>query len=135
MHKTPTDEDISNVLKEFTVDFLLKGYNSLVQTLLNQIMTNQCLEIDISHFFWLVAYFLKFAIQIELDMEHICSILSYDIISYMTSQGVLLCEQFELSIKFNRNDLKPCLRRLQLVRILHLKSYLLTNKCCVFKCV
>lgn len=35
VHHTPTDEDISNVLKEFTVDFLLKAYSSLVQDLHN----------------------------------------------------------------------------------------------------
>ena len=50
-HNTPTDDDISNVLKEFTVDFLLKGYNSLVRTLHTQILTNIQLEIDTSHFF------------------------------------------------------------------------------------
>lgn len=31
IHHTPTDEDISKILKEFTVDFLLKGYGYLVQ--------------------------------------------------------------------------------------------------------
>ncbi|KAG6454028.1 hypothetical protein O3G_MSEX008488 [Manduca sexta] len=114
-HKTPTDDDISNVLKEFTVDFLLKGYNSLVQTLHSQILTNMQLEIDTSHFFWLVTYFLKFATQIELDLEHICSVLSFDILSYLTAEGVNLCEQFELAIKLDGNDLKPCMRRLHLV--------------------
>ncbi|CAB3249938.1 unnamed protein product [Arctia plantaginis] len=114
-YKTPTDEDISNVLKEFTVDFLLKGYNSLVKTLHNQILTNLQLEIDTSHFFWLVTYFLKFATQIELDIEHVCSVLSFDIISYLTAEGVNLCEQFELAIKLDGNDLKPNIRRLHLV--------------------
>lgn len=33
VHHTPTDEDISNILKEFTVDFLLKGYGHLMQEL------------------------------------------------------------------------------------------------------
>ncbi|XP_050361503.1 protein timeless [Nymphalis io] len=114
-HSTPTDEDISNVLKEFTVDFLLKGYNSLVRTLHTQILTNMQLEIDTSHFFWLVTYFLKFATQIELDLEHVCSVLSFDIISYLTAEGVNLAEQFELSIKLDGNDLKPKIRRLHLV--------------------
>ncbi|KOB76647.1 Timeless, partial [Operophtera brumata] len=100
-HKTPTDDDISNVLKEFTVDFLLKGYNSLVQTLYNEILTNPLLEIDTSHFFWLVTYFLKFATQIELDLEHVDSVLSFEIVSYLTSEGVNLCEQFELAIKLD----------------------------------
>ncbi|CAH2104707.1 unnamed protein product [Euphydryas editha] len=114
-HNTPTDDDISNVLKEFTVDFLLKGYNTLVRTLHTQILTNIHLEIDTSHFFWLVTYFLKFATQIELDLEHVCSVLSFDIISYLTAEGVNLCEQFELAIKLDGNDLKPIIRRLHLV--------------------
>lgn len=37
---TPTDEDISNLLKEFTVDFLLKGYNYLVEELHQQLLSN-----------------------------------------------------------------------------------------------
>ncbi|XP_028171667.1 protein timeless [Ostrinia furnacalis] len=115
LHKTPTDDDISNILKEFTVDFLLKGYNSLVQTLHTQILTNLQLEIDTSHFFWLVTYFLKFATQIELDLEHVCSVLSFDIVTYLTAEGVNLCEQFELAIKLDGNDLKPSIRRLHLV--------------------
>ncbi|XP_052747292.1 protein timeless [Bicyclus anynana] len=114
-HSTPTNDDISNVLKEFTVDFLLKGYNSLVRTLHSQILTNVQLEIDTSHFFWLVTYFLKFATQIELDLEHVCWVLSYEIISYLTAEGVNLCEQFELAIKLDGNDLKPSIRRLHLV--------------------
>ncbi|XP_028040904.1 protein timeless isoform X2 [Bombyx mandarina] len=114
-HKTPTDDDISNILKEFTVDFLLKGYNVLVQTLHSQILTNLQLEIDTSHFFWLVTYFLKFATQIELDLEHLCSVLSFDIVSYLTAEGVNLCEQFELAVKLDGNGLKPCMRRLHLV--------------------
>nr|QNI60324.1 timeless [Grapholita molesta] len=114
-HQTPTDDDISNVLKEFTVDFLLKGYNSLVQTLHSQILTNVLLEIDTSHFFWLVTYFLKFATQIELDLEQISAVLSFDIVSYLTAEGVNLCEQFELAVKLDGNDLKPSSRRLHLV--------------------
>ncbi|XP_063529184.1 protein timeless-like isoform X2 [Cydia strobilella] len=114
-HQTPTDDDISNVLKEFTVDFLLKGYNSLVQTLHSQILTNVLLEIDTSHFFWLVTYFLKFATQIELDLKHISGVISFDIVSYLTAEGVNLCEQFELAVKLDRNNLKPSSRRLHLV--------------------
>lgn len=40
MHHSPTDEDISNVLKEFTVDFLLKGYGILVKQLHAQLLDN-----------------------------------------------------------------------------------------------
>lgn len=36
----PTNYDISNLLKEFTVDFLLKGYNYLVEELHKQLLTS-----------------------------------------------------------------------------------------------
>ncbi|KAI8427774.1 hypothetical protein MSG28_002193 [Choristoneura fumiferana] len=114
-HKTPSDDDIANVIKEFTVDFLLKGYNSLIRTLHSQILTNIKLEIDTSHFFWLLTYFLKLAAQIELDLELISSALSFEMVSYLTAEGVNLCEQFELALKLDGNDLKPSIRRLHLV--------------------
>ncbi|XP_045535378.1 protein timeless isoform X2 [Papilio machaon] len=114
-HNSLTDDDISNVLKDFTINFLLKGYNSLVKTLHKEILTNAQLEIDTSHFFWLVTYFLKFATQIELDLDHVCSVLSFEIISYLTAEGVNLCEQFEIARKLDGNDLKPNVRRLHLV--------------------
>ncbi|XP_030384634.1 protein timeless isoform X2 [Scaptodrosophila lebanonensis] len=111
----PTNEDISNLLKEFTVDFLLKGYNYLVEELHMQLLTYAKIPIDTSHFFWLVTYFLKFAVQLELDIEHINTILTYDVISYLTYEGVSLCEQLELNARQEGSDLKPYLRRMHLV--------------------
>lgn len=40
IHHVPTDDDISNILKEFTVDFLLKGYGFLVQELHAQLLSD-----------------------------------------------------------------------------------------------
>uniref|UniRef100_A0A6B2E730 Putative dna topoisomerase i-interacting protein n=1 Tax=Phlebotomus kandelakii TaxID=1109342 RepID=A0A6B2E730_9DIPT len=115
LYHTPTDEDISNILKEFTVDFLLKGYGCLVQELHAQLLTDLQVQIDTSHFFWLVTYFLRFAAQLELDLEHINSVLSFEIVSYLTYEGVSLCEQLDLATKQQSPDLKPCLRRMHLV--------------------
>lgn len=115
IHHMPTDDDISNILKEFTVDFLLKGYGFLVQDLHEKLVSNLQLPIDTSHFFWLVTYFLKFAAQLELELEHISSVLSYDIVSYLTFEGVNLCEQLELMSRQKGIDLKPYLRRIHLV--------------------
>lgn len=115
IHHLPTDDDISNILKEFTVDFLLKGYGYLVQDLHAQLLTDITLSIDTSHFFWLVTYFLKFAAQLELDLEHISTVLCFDIISYLTCEGVSLCEQLELISRQQGGDLKPYLRRIHLV--------------------
>jgi len=80
LHHTPSDEDISNLLKEFTVDFLLKGYGSLVQELHHQLLSSKDnVHIDTSHFFWLITYFLKFAAQLELELDHIRSVYFQDI--------------------------------------------------------
>lgn len=115
IHHSPTDEDISNILKEFTVDFLLKGYGMLVQELHSKLLNDIQLSIDTSHFFWLVTYFLKFAAQLELDLEHINSVLNHDVISYLTFEGVSLCEQIELTSHQQGADVKPYLRRIHLV--------------------
>lgn len=116
LHHSPSDDDISNILKEFTVDFLLKGYGCLVQELYTQRLTDQSFEIDTSHIFWLVTYFLKFATQLELEFEHIEPVLSFNVIAYLTYEGVSLCEQLELSYLQPRSDFKPNLRRMHLVR-------------------
>lgn len=39
LHHAPTDDDISNILKEFTIDFLLKGYGYLVQELHSKLLS------------------------------------------------------------------------------------------------
>lgn len=50
LHHAPTDDDISNILKEFTVDFLLKGYGYLVQELHAKLLS----ELDLVR--WLKFY-------------------------------------------------------------------------------
>lgn len=115
IHHLPTDEDIANIIKEFTVDFLLKGYGILVHDLYTQLLTNIHIPIDTSHFFWLVTYFLKFATQLELDLEHVSPVLSYEILSYLIFQGVWVYEELEILCRIPEADLKPCLRRLHLV--------------------
>jgi timeless protein len=42
-------------------------------------------------------------------------VLLYDILSYLTFEGVNLCEQLELAMQQQGSDLKPYLRRLHLV--------------------
>lgn len=41
INHTPTDDDITNILKEFTVDFLLKSYGLLVEDLHDQLMMTE----------------------------------------------------------------------------------------------
>jgi hypothetical protein len=71
LHYTPSEDDIAHLLKEFTVDFLLKGYGRLVSQLYDLLVTDLHSQIDTSHFFWLVTYFLKFVVQLELDIDHV----------------------------------------------------------------
>lgn len=40
VHRVPTDEEVSNILKEFTVDFLLKGYSHLMQELFSKLLSD-----------------------------------------------------------------------------------------------
>lgn len=112
---TPTDDDITNILKEFTVDFLLKGFDSLVFDLHNKLIYDPYTGLDISHFSWLVTYFLKFAAELEVDLEHVKSVLTYDVISYLTYEGVHVCEQLEITSRQEGTDLTPYLRRNHLV--------------------
>lgn len=41
VHHTPTDDDVVNVMTEFTVDFLLKGYRFLVNDLLAKLSSDK----------------------------------------------------------------------------------------------
>lgn len=92
----PTNDDVTNILKEFSVDFLLKGYGMLVSDLHQQLLRDNEL-IDTSHFFWLITYFLKFAGQLELDLGYVHSILTFDIIGYSMFEAATICEQLETS--------------------------------------
>lgn len=50
VHHTPSDEDISNILKEFTVDFLLKGYGHLMQELHAKLLSDSDMVVAIAIF-------------------------------------------------------------------------------------
>ncbi|XP_063236784.1 protein timeless isoform X2 [Bacillus rossius redtenbacheri] len=117
VHHTPMDEDIFHLLKEFTVDFLLKGYGCLVRELYRQLVDNVsgAQLVDTSHFFWLVTYFLKFAAQLELDFKHVSEVLSWDVMAYLVYEGAHVCEQLETAAFFPGQDVKPYLRRMHLV--------------------
>ena len=93
---------ISDLLKEFTVDFLLKSYPSLVTDLRKQLMSDENADIDKSHFLWLITYFLKFASQLEVELEQIGSVLSVETVAYLTYEGVRFFEELELAVRSQR---------------------------------
>ncbi|BES97395.1 Timeless [Nesidiocoris tenuis] len=111
----PTNEDVSHILKEFTVDFLLSAYSCIVEDLRCQMVDDRLNLIDSSQFFWLVTYFLKFAIQLELDLENIKPVLSRGVITFLVYQGVFLCEEYENSRLNSDFDMTSRLRKLHLV--------------------
>jgi len=112
----PTDKDISELLKEFTVDFLHNGYSGLVEELLEKLSKNDTdITMDKSHFLWLLTYFLKFASQLEIGLDQIGSVLSFRTLSYITYEGVELLETLELANRERRVDISPHLRRMHLV--------------------
>jgi timeless protein len=93
---------------------LIVGYNTLVGQLHQLLLQQDSLPLDKSHFLWLVTYFLRFASQLELDMDHLSDIFSIDLLCYLAWEGVRETEQFELGLLQPMADLKPCLRRLHL---------------------
>jgi len=112
----PTDKDISELLKEFTVDFLHNGYSGLVEELLEKLSKNDTdITMDKSHFLWLLTYFLKFASQLEIGLDQIGTVLSFRTLSYITYEGVELLETLELANRERRADINPHLRRMHLV--------------------
>ena len=118
VHHVPTEEDIADLLKEYTVDFLLKGYSTLVAELRFQLMSDENADIDKSHFLWLITYFLKFASQLEVEFEQIGPVLSVETVAYLTYEGVRFFEELELAVREQRErpiDLRPHLRRVHLV--------------------
>ena len=89
VNHTPTDKDISELPKEFTVDFLHNGYSKLLKELLEKLSRKKNCDIsmDKSHFLWLLTYFLKFASQLEIRLNQVGSIISFRIVSYITYQA------------------------------------------------
>nr|UHH90586.1 timeless-d isoform E [Pyrrhocoris apterus] len=113
LHHTPNGDDVAQLLKEFTVDFLLKAYNTLVSEMRTQLLLDSTL--DRTHFSWLIAYFLKFAVQLELDLHYIRGVLSYEIISFLTYEGANFCEQYELMKLQQECDISTHIRKIHLI--------------------
>ena len=74
IHFIPTDQDITEVLTEFLVDFLLKGFSGVVNAYRQKMLSGEPepqSQMDQSHFLWLFTYFLKFAVQLEVEVDQI----------------------------------------------------------------
>lgn len=126
VNHVPSDDDISELLKEFTVDFLHHGYQSLVCQILVKLSRNESnILMDKSHFLWLLTYFLKFASQLEIGIDLIGKVVSFETLSYVTYEGVDQIETLELANRGRKEDLGPILRRIHLV-VTALREFLQT---------
>lgn len=61
----------------------------------------------------MIGYFLKLAAQLELDLDHVKCVLSFEIVSYLTYEAMNQYEQLELMARFNKIDLSSYIDRLQ----------------------
>ncbi|GFT00901.1 protein timeless [Nephila pilipes] len=89
---TPSDEDIGNLLKEFTLSFLHSGFSHLVLDLKNLLLEGPSLAIDKSLFFWIVSYFLHLATNTNICVDHISDVLSVEVVSYLVFESAIACE-------------------------------------------
>ncbi|KAG0723966.1 Protein timeless [Chionoecetes opilio] len=143
LHHHPTQEDISNLLKEFTVDFMMKGYSNLLQGLRLQVMMPYQIDLDKSHLLWLITYFLRFAVELDLELAQICpcsdggklytcSPLPRQVACYLVYEGVLMQEELERAVRAGENNLLPYVRRLHLV-VTALREFFIAFEICLKK--
>ncbi|GIY41860.1 protein timeless [Caerostris darwini] len=93
---TPSEEDIGNLLKEFTLSFLHGGFSNLIIDLKNLFLEGPSIAIDKSLLFWIMSYFLQIAANANICVDHISDVLNVDIISYLVFECVTACENMEL---------------------------------------
>lgn len=115
MVHNPTEDDISNLLKDFTLNFLHNGFSDLVIDLKKLILVENPVILDKSHFLWLLTYFLRLSATLSLSFHHVRYILSADIISYLTFEGVMMCEELDLFSRMRQPHPKALLRRMHLL--------------------
>ncbi|XP_066947937.1 protein timeless isoform X5 [Macrobrachium rosenbergii] len=132
LHHRPKPEDIADLLKEFTIDFMLNGYSNLVQGLRLQVMLPYQIQLDKSHLLWLITYFLRFAVELDLELGQICPVLSVDVVSYLVYEGVVMQEELEIALQSGETDLLPHVRRLHLV-VTALREFFISLDTCLKK--
>nr|WQB60164.1 timeless-protein [Portunus trituberculatus] len=130
LHHHPTPEDISNLLKEFTVDFMINGYSNLLQGLRLQVMMPYQIDLDKSHLLWLITYFLRFAVELDLELSQICPVLCVDVACYLVYEGVVMQEELEQAVRAGENNLLPHVRRLHLV-VTALREFFVAFEICL----
>ncbi|XP_046460181.1 protein timeless-like isoform X2 [Daphnia pulex] len=104
------DDAVSKRLEIFVMDFMPKGYNTLVGTLHDQLLQHD-LPIDEAQFFWLITYFGGFAPLLKLDINHVKDVMNIEILSYLT-WGVIHETEILDKNYFREVNLESSVRRL-----------------------
>jgi timeless protein len=93
----PTNEDIATLLKDFVFMLLHNSFSPLVLDLKHDMM-QQSIAMDDSHFLWMIGYFTKLAVSIDLEFHHIQPLLTSEVLSFLVYKGVLLNEGIESAV-------------------------------------
>ena len=93
----PSNQDIGKLLKDFVYKFLHNSFAKLTLELSDQLIGRK-INLDLSHFLWLISYFINLAVAIDLEYHHIESLLCPTIFGYLVYQGVTINEDLELLV-------------------------------------
>lgn len=121
----PSDKDINNLIKEFTMSFLHSGFSYLVGEIMNLALESSNVIIDKSLLFWMLSYFLHLASSVHLSFDHISNILNTDVIGFLVLECVLACENIEMHSEANMKIKKYLFDQLNLV-VTALKEVMVT---------
>lgn len=116
----PTNDDVASLLKDFVFMFLHNSFTELILEMKGNMMHRKT-ELDDSHFFWLIGYFVKLAVSIDLEFHHLEPLLTPELFSLLVYKGVLLNEDIEVAVirkpnaDFRSDDRKIILKKMHLV--------------------
>nr|XP_040581963.1 protein timeless-like [Lepeophtheirus salmonis] len=128
---TVDDDDVSRLLTEFTICFIMRGYGNLIENLRLKLMTEKPSSTFAnmnSRFLWLITFFMRFVDSLEVELPVIEPVFSPEIMSYIVFQGLQTFENLEIdSYSHMHNDIvvKTQGRRLHLV-VSAIKQILIT---------
>lgn len=108
----PSDDDICELLKDFTLKFVHSFFASFVIDL-KSLLSQSSLQIDLSHFLWILSYFLKISISIDLKLTHLKPLLDVDLFNFLVLQGQKIHKSIQLS-PFSHES-QPKLKKLNLL--------------------
>ncbi|XP_071750026.1 protein timeless [Lepeophtheirus salmonis] len=125
------EEDVSILLTEFTISFILRGYGNLIQNLRLKLMSQKpssTFTNTHSRFLWLITFFMSFVEDLEVKLPEIEPVFSPEIMSYIVFEGLQTFENLEIESKphlYNDTVVKTQGRRLHLV-VSAIKQILIT---------